>query len=88
MSESIGREEVLAVLSSRAPRAMHLMEVVQRLGVDKARRDDVLDVLEELSGRGLGTQMPGQRFRLGARRAARGPAPPDRSRSGADADRP
>ncbi len=75
---SIGRESVLAALRERAPRAMHLMEIVAALRVGKQQRDDVLDVLDELTGLGMATEMPGNRFRLSKRRPRGGPdAPPE-----------
>lgn len=61
---TIGRESVLGALKERAPKSMHLMEVVAALSLPKQRRDDVRDVLDELTGLGMATQMPGNRFRL------------------------
>lgn len=61
---TIGRETVLGALKNRAPKSMHLMEVVAALSLPKKRRDDVRDVLDELTGLGMATQMPGNRFRF------------------------
>ena len=61
---TIGRESVLGALKERAPKSMHLMEVVAALSLPKQRRDDVRDVLDELTALGMATQMPGNRFRL------------------------
>ncbi len=71
----IGRESVLSALEERAPRAMHLMEVVSALSLPKSRKDDVRDVLEELKGLGMAREMPGNRFRLSKRPPRGGPAP-------------
>jgi cold shock CspA family protein len=77
MSERIDREHVLAALRSRGARSMHFMEVLEQLDLDKGRRDDVLDVLLELTGLGLAKELPGRRFKLAVgprtakRRAAR-----------------
>ncbi len=60
----IGREAVLTALADRAPRAMHLMEVVSALDLPKSRRDEVRDVLDELKGLGMARERPGNRFRL------------------------
>lgn len=78
---AIRREEVLAALAERAPRSMHLMEVVQRLSVSSDRRDDVRDVLDDLRGLGMVTEMPGNRFRSGTRRTRRAPEPSPRDPS-------
>ena len=75
--QKIGREAVLNVLRERAPRTIHLMEVVAALGVPKKARDDVRDVLEALRGLGLAQEMPGQRFRLGQKPRRAAPAPPE-----------
>ena len=61
----IGRNSVLKALRERAPKAMHLMEVVASLKVPKSRRDEVRDVLDELRGLGMVKEMPGYRFRMG-----------------------
>lgn len=75
-SSTIGREAVLSALRERAPRAVHLMEVVSALNLPKSRRDDVRDVLEQLKGLGMAREMPGNRFRLNKRVPAAAPAPP------------
>ncbi len=78
-THEIGRESVLGALKERAPRAMHLMEVVAALSLDKSRRDEVRDVLEELKGLGMAREMPGNRFRLSERRPrGAAPQPPER----------
>jgi ribonuclease R len=74
---SIGREAVLSALAERAPRAMHLMEVVSALDIPKSRRDEVRDVLEQLKGLGMAREMPGNRFRLDKRAPRSTPAVPE-----------
>lgn len=74
-SSTIGREAVLKALQERAPRAMHLMEVVTALHLPKSSRDDVRDVLEQLKGLGMAREMPGNRFRLDKRPPRSAPAP-------------
>ena len=71
----IGRESVLTALRERAPKSMHLMEVVDALEVGKSRKDDVRHVLEELKSLGMAKEMPGNRFRLGQPAPKAGPAP-------------
>ncbi|MGE0786221.1 MAG: ribonuclease R [Sandaracinaceae bacterium] len=79
-SSPIGRESVLRALKARAPRAMHLMEVVSALELPSHRRDDVRDVLDQLAGLGMANEMPGNRYRLNKRPPGRGgPAPRDAS---------
>ena len=81
-TKKIGRDDVLSALKTRAPRAMHLMEVVGALKIAKRRADAVRDVLEELRDLGMAQEMPGNRFRLAnepaprrASGARRGPEP-------------
>lgn len=74
-SPTIGREAVLKALQERAPRAIHLMEVVNALHLPKSSRDDVRDVLEQLKDLGMAREMPGNRFRLDKRPPRPGPAP-------------
>jgi ribonuclease R len=62
-ASTISRGPVYDALRAHGPRALHLAEICSRLDVDKARRDDVLDVLDELIGLGLVREMPGLRFR-------------------------
>ncbi len=78
----IGRDSVLKALRTRAPRAMHLMEVVTALEVPKSRRDEVRDVLEELRGLSMVKEMPGNRFRLGEKPKKAAPPPPEAKASG------
>lgn len=78
----IGRDSVLTALKDRAPKAMHLMEVVSALKVPKSRRDDVRDVLDELTGLGMAKEMPGNRFRISKKPPKSGAAPREASRPG------
>lgn len=77
-AHSIGREAVLTALAERAPRAVHLMEVVGALDLPKSRRDEVRDLLEQLKGLGMAREMPGNRFRLEKRAPRQGRAPEPR----------
>ncbi len=63
MTKRIDKDAVLSVLRDRAPRAVHHGEVVSALGVPRAEREQILDLLEELVSLGLARQMPGRRFR-------------------------
>src|SRR5262245_12848367 len=58
------REHVLGALRAKAPRAMHASEVTQALAMPARRKNEVLEVLEELVARGQIREMPGQRFRV------------------------
>ena len=58
------KDAVLDALRERAPGSMHLAEVCVSLGLPKQEREQVFDLLEELSELGLVKQMPGRRFRL------------------------
>ncbi|MEC7519875.1 MAG: ribonuclease R [Myxococcota bacterium] len=78
----IGRNSVLKALRERAPKAMHLMEVVASLKVPKSRRDEVRDVLDELRGLGMVKEMPGNRFRMGEKPKKAAPPPPEAKKSG------
>ncbi|MBX3251347.1 MAG: VacB/RNase II family 3'-5' exoribonuclease [Myxococcales bacterium] len=66
----IDRESLLGALRDAAPRSLHVAELCQRLDIQKSRRDEVLDLLEELVVLGLIGEMPGLRYR--ARRIAPG----------------
>jgi len=59
----ISRGPVYDALRAHGPRALHLAEICGRLDVAKSRRDEVLDILDELIGLGLVREMPGLRFR-------------------------
>ena len=61
--KSIEPEAVLEALRARSPRALHVSELCKHLRVAKSRRDDVLDVLDELASLGLINEMPGNRYR-------------------------
>src|SRR5258706_1232190 len=58
------REHVLGALRDRAPRTMHASEVTQALAMPARRKNEVLEVLEELRARGQVREMPGQRYRI------------------------
>ncbi|MCA9530555.1 MAG: hypothetical protein KC543_10500, partial [Myxococcales bacterium] len=66
----IERGAVLSALRERAPRSLHLAELASRLGVPKKRRDEVLDVLDQLVEDGAAIEMPGLRFRARKRAEA------------------
>jgi ribonuclease R len=68
MENEIGREAVLTALKERAPKSMHLMEVVGALDLSPDRKDEVRDVLEQLKELGMAREMPGNRFRAGERK--------------------
>ncbi|HEX6245924.1 MAG TPA: ribonuclease R, partial [Polyangiales bacterium] len=65
-------DEVLAVLRDHKGRALHVMEVCARLGVDGDRRDHVRATLEILEEEGRVQQLPGLRFRALKAREVRG----------------
>ena len=74
--ERIEREAVMQALRERAPRSQHVAELCGQLKVPKARRDEVLDALDELVSLGMVTEMPGLRFRVRRQRSPRpGPSP-------------
>ena len=70
------REEILRVLESHAPRAMHVGELCGRLDVPRRNKDEVLRQLLLLSEDNLVGEMPGLRFRAlkGAKNKKRGRA--------------
>lgn len=55
---------ILRVLRERAPRAMHVGEVLSRAGLPRERFDDVVATLERLRDQGMAGEMPGRRFRF------------------------
>jgi len=65
----------MEALRQRAPRALHVAEICGRMGVAKSRRDEVLDVLDELVSLSLVSEMPGHRFRM--RKHAPAKKPPE-----------
>lgn len=93
MENEIGREAVLGALAERAPKSMHLMEVVSALALPKPRRDVVRDVLDELTELKMVKELPGNRFRVVSRKertrslgdsAPRGKAPRERKEKKGD----
>ncbi|NLY92995.1 MAG: VacB/RNase II family 3'-5' exoribonuclease [Myxococcales bacterium] len=60
----IQKERVIDVLRERAPRAMHVGEVCQRLGLSKSKTEQVVHALDDLRHDGLVREMPGRRYRL------------------------
>jgi ribonuclease R len=75
-------EEVLAVLRDHKGRALHVMEVSARLGIEGERRDEIRIALETLEEEGRVQQLPGLRFRALKAREVRGlpkSAPEERS---------
>ncbi|MFK7989071.1 MAG: ribonuclease R [Sandaracinaceae bacterium] len=81
MSFEIGRESVLEALRQRAPKSMHLMEVVSALSIPKSNRDDVRDALLRLTEEGVAKEMPGNRFRLNKPKKAAQKAAPKTAQS-------
>ena len=57
---------MVEALRKHAPRALHVGELCKRVGATKTQRDEMLDVLDELHGLGLVTEMPGNRYRIKA----------------------
>lgn len=57
------REEILKVLQSHAPRAMHVGELCGRLNVPRSEKDEVIRTLLILADENLVGEMPGLRFR-------------------------
>ena len=55
---------MVEALRKHAPRALHVGELCKRVGATKSQRDEMLDVLDQLSGLGLVTEMPGNRYRI------------------------
>jgi ribonuclease R len=56
-------EKVLAVLRDHKGRALHVMEVCTRMGVNTEKRDQIRALLETLEEEGRVQQLPGLRFR-------------------------
>jgi ribonuclease R len=69
-------DEILRVLRSHAPRAMHVGELCGRLGVSRRVREEIVRKLLLLAEDNLVREMPGLRFRAldGSRREKRGRA--------------
>src|SRR5687768_12758651 len=65
-------DEVMAVLRDHKGRALHVMEVCARLGVEGDSRDHVRAALEILEEEGRVQQLPGLRFRALKAREVRG----------------
>ncbi len=61
--KAIEPEAVMEALRARSPRALHATELCRHVGVAKSRRDEMLDVLDELASLGLVSEMPGNRYR-------------------------
>lgn len=61
--KAIEPEAVMEALRARSPRALHVSELCKHVGVAKSRRDEMLDVLDELASLGLINEMPGNRYR-------------------------
>lgn len=76
-------DEILQVLQSHAPRAMHVGELCGRLGVSRRLREEVVRKLLLLAEDNLVREMPGLRFRAldGSKNAKRGRAKAKRGRS-------
>ena len=58
----IDTDSILELLRKRK-RALHVSELIGKLGLPKKARDSVLNVLEELAAEGLIAELPGRRFR-------------------------
>lgn len=64
MKEQVpNQDEILKVLESHAPRAMHVGELCGRLNVPRAAKDEVVRRLLLLAEENLVGEMPGLRFR-------------------------
>lgn len=62
-SKNIELDAVLAILRAHKGRAMHVMEVCARLGVENRARDAVRAALDTLTEEGVAQELPGLRFR-------------------------
>ncbi len=68
---------LIEALRERAPRAMHVGELLARAGMPKTQYDDAVDALERMCERGMVGELPGKRYRFVADRprAAAAPTP-------------
>ncbi len=70
-------EQVHDLLRAQKGRALHVMEVCARLGLDSGQRDAVRAALETLREQHVAQELPGLRFKLAkARQAGHGPVVP------------
>jgi ribonuclease R len=74
MDRELNQELVLAAVRERAPRAVHVGELAQRLDA-KDRRAEIEEILALLAEDGLVKELPGGRFRITDKKPPR-PAPP------------
>src|SRR5690606_36547236 len=74
----VDQEAVLHVLRDRAPRAVHLIEIIGGMGLPKGRKEAVVHMLDQLIELGMVRKLPGRRFRLqpSATGRSRRPEPP------------
>ena len=72
-------QSLLEALKEQGPRAMHLMELVARLGLPKSEKKQVHKSLTQMCDKGLITQMPGNRYRLRRDRPTQNRSEQDRS---------
>ena len=61
--KTIEQDDVLQLLKDKAPRAMHVGEIIKRLRLDSGQREDVLQALLLLVEMGHARELPGARFR-------------------------
>lgn len=74
-------QRILRVLRERAPRAMHVGEILSRAGLPRERFDEVVDLLESLRERGMAGELPGRRFRFLSEKPRVQPPAPTRTES-------
>lgn len=60
----VPREEVVSILRAAAPRALHVTAIAGELGVARARRTALSDLLDDLVLQGRADALPGARYRI------------------------
>ena len=61
-ADSKARARVLKALRKRKQRALHASEVRGRIGWDRTRHAEVLQLLDQLADQGLVSKLPGERY--------------------------
>jgi ribonuclease R len=77
----LNRDSVLAALG---PKPRHLMEICDGLGLARARKGELVDILDALLDIGLVKELPGRRFRIAEKKLMTGPRQTTRSRGPAN----